>query len=523
MGLTARPIVLIVLDGFGISPPDASNAITRAQKPFFDSLVSSYPTMLVEASGLAVGLPRTEFGNSEVGHMAIGSGILRYQSLPRIDRAIETGELFELPAMKKLVAAIGKTGKLHLVGLIGNGGVHSSQQHLAALIDFARKEKILPRTYVHAFLDGRDTAKDVGIVFLRELIGELKEPGHIATVGGRFYGMDRNLNWDRIQKAYDAIVFGKAEKMASDPVKAVQDSYAANVFDEQLLPFVCTKKDGTPVATVDDGDAILYFNFRSDRARQLTEAFVVHDFKEFERKPLSSLQVTTFAEYKKGLPVDVIFPPEIIQNPITKIVSDAGLKQLHAAETEKYAHVTFFLNGMQEAPFPGEDRILVPSPSVASYDERPEMSAFAVTDKIIEALESGMHDFIAINYANPDMVGHTGNLAASIKAIAATDQCLARVVPAALAKGGLVFIVSDHGNAEILVNPVTREPDKEHNFSPVPFLIVGNQYKGRANPMVAENDLSLLQPVGLLSDVAPTICALSGLPIAPEMTGTRLY
>jgi len=523
MGLTARPIVLLILDGFGISPPDSANAIACARKPYFDSLVSSYPSMLIEASGLAVGLPRTEFGNSEVGHMAIGSGILRYQSLPRIDRAIETGDLFSLPVMRKIIEKIGTAGKLHLVGLIGNGGVHSSQKHLAALIEFARKEKILPRTYIHAFLDGRDTAKDVGIVFLKDLLGELKEPGRIATVGGRFYGMDRNLNWDRVKKAYDAMVFGRSDVMAADPIKALQDSYAANVFDEQVMPYVCVQKDGTPIATIDDGDAILYFNFRADRARQLTEALVVPDFNEFERKPLHDILMTTFAEYKKGLPVDVVFPPEIIDNPIARIVSDAGLKQLHVAETEKYAHVTFFLNGMQEKPFPGEDRMLVPSPSVASYDERPEMSAFAVTEKILGAIESGMHDFIAINYANPDMVGHTGNLAASIQAIEATDQCLARVIPAALAKGGLVFVVSDHGNAEILVNPVTGEPDKEHNFSPVPFLIIGNQYKGRSNPMVMDADLSMLEPVGLLSDVAPTICSLSGLPLASEMTGTRLY
>lgn len=428
-----------------------------------------------------------------------------------------------MPVMKKIVENIGKTGKLHLVGLIGNGGVHSSEKHLAALIEFARKEKIWPRTYIHAFLDGRDTAKDVGTIFLKELMALCKDAGKIATVGGRFYGMDRNLNWDRIKKAYDAIVFGKADTLATDPMKAVQDSYAANVFDEQLVPFVCTKKDGTPIATVDDGDAVLYFNFRADRGRQLTEALVEPDFKEFDRKPFTNLHVTTFAEYKKGMPVDVVFPPEIITNPIAKIVSDAGLKQLHIAETEKYAHVTFFLNGMQEKPFPGEDRILVPSPAVTSYDTQPAMSGFEVTQKIVDAIENGMHDFIAINFANPDMVGHTGNLDASIKAIEAVDQCLSRVVSAATEKGGLVFVVSDHGNAEILINPVTGEPDKEHNFSPIPFIIVGNQYKGRANPMIVDNDLSLLQPVGLLSDIAPTICSLSGLPLAPEMTGTKLY
>ncbi len=401
--------------------------------------------------------------------------------------------------------------------------MHSSEKHLAAIIEFARKEKILPRTYIHAFLDGRDTAKDVGTVFLKDLIGLTKDATRIATVGGRFYGMDRNLNWDRVKKAYDAIVFGKSEKMTTDPMKAIQESYAAKVYDEQVLPFVCTKKDGSPIATVDDGDAVLYFNFRADRGRELTEALVEPEFKEFERKPFTNLLVTTFTEYKKGMPVDVVFPPEVMANPIAKIVSDAGLKQLHIAETEKYAHVTFFLNGMQEKAFPGEDRILIPSPNVMSYDERPEMSAFEVTQKVVDAIESGMHDFIAINFANPDMVGHTGNLQACIKAVEAADACLSRVVSAAVTKGGMVFIVGDHGNAEVLINPVTKEPDKEHNFSPVPFMIIGNTLKGRGNPMVESGDLSFLQPVGLLSDVAPTICSLAGLPIAPEMTGTRLY
>lgn len=524
MPLRARPIVLIVLDGFGIAPPEQSNAISLAKKPFFNSLLADYPSMLLEASGLSVGLPRSEVGNSEVGHITIGSGILRYQSLPRIDKSIEDGSFQQLPPLEKIRERItGGSGKLHIMGLIGNGGVHSSANHLRALIDWAKQHKIWNRTYIHAFLDGRDTGKDTGIIFLKELMEYCKDSGKIATIGGRYYGMDRNLNWDRIKKAYDAIVFGKAETMCADPIQCVKDSYAREVYDEQFVPAVITKKDGSPIATVEDGDSVIYFNFRADRGRQMTEALVESDFTEFERKTFQDLYMATFAEYKKGLPVDVLYPPELVENPIARVFSDQGMKQLHIAETEKYAHVTFFLNGLREDPFPGEDRILIPSPAVSSYDAQPEMSGFVVTDKILGAIESGLHDFIAINFANPDMVGHTGNLEASIKAIEATDQCLSKVVSAATAKGGLVFIVGDHGNAEVLINPVTNEPDKEHNFSPVPFLVVGNQYKGRGNPGIIDEDPSILQPVGLLSDVAPTVLSLSGLGPAPEMTGTKLY
>lgn len=524
MPLTARPIVLIVLDGFGIAPPDNANAISLAKKPYFDSLLANYPSMLLEASGLNVGLPRNEVGNSEVGHVTIGSGILRYQSLPRIDRSIEDGSFQELEPLKKIKEKLKKgTGKLHLMGLIGNGGVHASEKHLQALIDWAKESKIWKNTYIHAFLDGRDTAKDTGAIFLKELMDYCKDPGKIATIGGRYYGMDRNLNWDRIKKAYDAIVNGTSESTCTDPLTCLKDSYAKNVYDEEAVPTVVTKKDGSPIATIDDSDCVIYFNFRADRGRQMTEALVEPEFKEFERKIFQDLTVVTFAEYKKGLPVDVLFPPELVHNPIAKVFSDNGMKQLHIAETEKYAHVTFFLNGLQESPFPGEDRILIPSPAVTSYDQQPEMSGFTVTQKVLEAIESGMHDFIAINYANPDMVGHTGSLEASVKAVEATDQCLSRVVSAATAKGGLVFIVGDHGNAEILVNPVTGDPDKEHNFSPVPFIIIGNQHKGRGNPGIINGDPSILQPVGLLSDVAPTLLSLSGLSLAPEMTGTKLY
>lgn len=522
--LKARPIVLVVLDGFGIAPPDDSNAITLARTPFFRSIMHEYPMMLLEASGLNVGLPRTEVGNSEVGHLTIGSGILKYQSLPRIDRAIEDGTFVSLPPLVRIKERLKKTGgKLHLVGLIGNGGVHSSQAHLEALIAWTKKEKLWKRTFIHGFLDGRDTGKDTGIVFLKDLTDGSEVEGHLASIGGRFYGMDRNMNWDRIKKAYDAIVSGKAESMTNDLPSAIRDSYMRGVYDEEFVPTVVTDKSGAPVATVEDGDSILFFNFRADRGRQLTQAFCVPDFSEFERKSIADLTVATFVEYKKGLPVDVLFPPEIVHQPMAKIISDHGLRQLHIAETEKYAHVTFFLNGLQEQPYPGEDRILIPSLAVTSYDQRPEMSAFEVTQKIVEAIETGMHDVIVVNYANPDMVGHTGNLEACIRAIETTDQCLARVTSSALDKGGMVFVVGDHGNAEILVNPMTGEADKEHNFSPVPFAIIGREFKGLGNTGILDDDPSVLQPVGILADIAPTVLSLAGLPVPPEMTGTRLF
>jgi 2,3-bisphosphoglycerate-independent phosphoglycerate mutase len=429
-----------------------------------------------------------------------------------------------LPALVKIKEKVLKgSGKLHLVGLIGNGGVHSSQEHLHALIDWAKKEKIWKKTYIHGFLDGRDTSKDTGLRFINELVTYMKDDQKIASFGGRYWGMDRNLNWDRIKKAYDAMVFGSSDQMTEDVSSYIQMSYAQKVYDEEMPPVIVRKKDGSPIATIDDGDAVIYFNFRADRGRQLTEAFVETVFGGFERKPFSNLTVATFVEYKKGLPVDVLFPPELAHEPIAKVFSDLGLKQLHIAETEKYAHVTFFMNGMRERPFLGEDRILVPSPAVVSYDERPEMSGFEVTQKVLSAIESGMHDFIVINYANPDMVGHTGNLQACVKAIEATDTCLAQVVSSAMNKGGMVFIVGDHGNAEIMVNPATREIDKEHNFSPVPFVIASNKFKGMKNTAIIDNDPSMLQPVGILADVAPTILSLAGLPTPSEMTGTKLF
>ncbi|MBD3311766.1 MAG: 2,3-bisphosphoglycerate-independent phosphoglycerate mutase [Candidatus Magasanikbacteria bacterium] len=525
MSLPNRPIALIILDGFGIAPSNQANAVTLAQKPFFDSLLQNYPTLLLQASGLNVGLPQTEVGNSEVGHVNIGSGLLKYQSLPRIDKSISTGQFFKLKPLQEAVEMVKKNkSKLHLVGMIGNGGVHSSQEHLEALITFAKLSKLKKQTYLHVFLDGRDTAKDLGKEFMEKTLEYCKKEktGQIASICGRALAMDRNKNWEKTQKAYNAIFLGQAEKTHRGPVKAIEESYAAQVYDEQMEPVVITDRKGNPTATVEEGDVVMYFNFRADRARQLTQAAVEPEFNKFPRKELQNFKMITFTEYKKGLPVDVLFPVEVIKNPIAKVFSDYNLKQLHIAETEKYAHVTFFLNGMQEDSFPGEERVLIPSPSVSTYDEKPEMSAYEVTNNILRCLRTDAFDFFVVNFANPDMVGHTGNLQATVKAVEAVDSCLAKIIPEIVKKNGIAFVVADHGNAEELINPITGAVDKEHNNYPVPFIIVGNQFAGQPNEQLAGTDLSLITPVGILSDVTPTILSLAGIPLPPEMTGTRL-
>jgi len=521
MPLRSRPAVLIVLDGYGIAPPNPTNAVWVAQTPFFDSLTQNYPTMLLEASGLNVGLPRTEVGNSEVGHLNIGSGILMYQSLPKINQEISTGRFFKHKMLDEIIEKVKQRGsKLHLVGLLGNGGVHASQDHLEALITWTKKHKIWKQTFIHGFLDGRDTGKDTGIKFLELLYKYAKKP-KIASLSGRFFAMDRNSNWDRIEKAYNAIINGTSEKTHDNPKKALKEAYKAEMFDEEFEPMVIMEK-GKPLATVEEGDVVLCFNFRADRMRQLGKALSVDEFDSFDRGPRKNIDVYTFTEYEKDLPVNTLYPTEIIQNPLAKIFSDLNLAQLHIAETEKYAHVTFFLNGRKEEAFPGEERILIPSPSVANYAESPEMSALKVTDEIIKAVQSGKHDFIAINYANADMVGHTGDLNATVSAIQTVDQCLARIVPEIVRQGGICFIVADHGNAEEMINLATGQVDKEHNIYPVPFVIVERNLAGYKNLGENANDLSFVPPIGILSDIAPTILHTIGINPPPEMTGRNL-
>lgn len=516
--------MLVILDGFGVAPDSDGNAVTRARMPRWQQLLRTYPSMTLRASGEEVGLSWGEMGNSEVGHMAIGAGRVYYQLLPRINRDIASGDFFKNAALLKAMAHAKSRGSaLHLVGLLSPGRVHAMDEHCHALLRLAKQEG-LRRVFVHAILDGRDTVYNVGVDFLDALEDVTRQlgVGRVATVAGRFYAMDRDNRWDRVERAYRAMVDGTGARAASAR-EAVRASYAKETYDEQVEPTVIVDGDA-PVGTVGEGDAVIFFNFRGDRARELTRAFVSPEFDGFAREPVRDLLFVTLSEYEAGLPVTVAYPPERIGSCLAKVVSDAGLTQLHVAETEKYAHITFFLNGTFEKPFPGEERTIVPSPPVASYDQTPEMSAREVAERVTRDIREGGHDFIAVNFANPDMVAHTGSFDATVSALETVDACLGSIVDAVLAKGGVVFVTADHGNAEELKNLRTGEIDKEHATNPVPFVMVGKRFEGMASPTgaVQGGDLSLAPPVGMLADVAPTILSVLGIPQPPEMTGTSL-
>ncbi len=519
-----KPIVLLILDGFGIAPDSDGNAVSRAHMPVYKNIVEHYPAMAVRASGEAVGLSWGQMGNSEVGHLTIGAGRIFFQSLPRINMSIEDGSFYENPAFLNAINhAKNNKSTLHIMGLCSPGGVHAHIEHLYALLDLCKRNKF-SKVAIHAFLDGRDTIYNSGISFIEELENKINEykVGQIATLGGRFYAMDRDNRWDRIQKMYDAMVKGEGEE-ASSAKDAIQASYDKGVFDEEFIPTVI-KKGGKPVATIKDNDALLFFNFRPDRARQITKAFSLPEFEKFERTKIENLHMATMMEYEKDLPVEVAYPPQKIDTCLAKVISDAGLRQLHIAETEKYAHVTFFLNGMVEDEFPGEDRVIIPSPRVSSYDQAPEMANVQIAERIVKEIAGGGYDFIVANFASPDMVAHTGNFEATVKAHESLDKCMGRIIDAALAVGGIVLITADHGNSEELVNLTTGEIDKEHSTNPVPFLIIGKQLEGMKAPTgdVIGGDLSMTPPVGMLADVAPTILRLMGIPQPDDMIGRTL-
>ena len=519
-----KPVVLVIIDGFGMAPPGDGNAIAQAKMPVFRHLVESYPAMTVQASGEAVGLSWGEMGNSEVGHLTIGAGRIFYQSLPRINAAIALGSFFTNAALQRAAAQVKKTGgALHLMGLVSSGGVHSSQDHLYALLEWCKREQV-SKVFIHAFLDGRDAIYNSGAGFIQELQAKIKElgVGTIASLAGRYYAMDRDNRWDRVQKAYEAVAMGQGVN-AESPEAAIEASYAAGVFDEQVMPTVITAQ-GQPIATVHSGDSVVFFNFRPDRARELTKAFVVPGFNKFERAYLNDVCFVTMMEYERDLPAEAAFPPQIIETCLARVVSDAGLRQLHIAETEKYAHVTFFLNGMREEEFPGEDRVIIPSPRVSSYDQRPAMSAMEIADRVVKEAAAGTYDFIVLNFANPDMVGHTGNEAATVQACEAVDRALGQITETVLAVGGAVVITADHGNAEEVKNLMTGEMDKEHSTNPVPLVIVSKELEGIKAPTgdVVGGDLSMTPPIGMLADVAPTVCKLLGIQPAVDMTGHPL-
>lgn len=520
-----KPVVLIIIDGFGIAPTAEGNAVRAAKMPVFQRLVSSYPAMTVQASAEAVGLSWGEMGNSEVGHVTIGAGRIFYQSFPRISMAIESGEFFNNPALLSAIDHAQKTGgTLHLMGLVSPGGVHASDLHLYALLDLCKRKKF-SRVAIHAFLDGRDTIFNSGLGFIQNLEKKIAEVGvgEIASLSGRYFAMDRDNRWDRVQQAYEAIALGKSAKQFSSAEEAINASYAASVYDEEFVPSVIVKK-GKPVATVNAGDACIYFNFRPDRARELTKAFVLPHFDKFPRTQIPDLAFVTMTEFEKELPVQVAYPPQIVQACLAQAISDAGLRQLHIAETEKYAHVTFFLNGMKEEEFPGEERVIIPSPPVSTYDKAPEMSTAQIADRVVTEIIKKTYDFIVMNFANPDMVGHTGNEPATITACESVDAAIGKIVDAALGVNGVVLITADHGNAEEVKNLTTGAIDKEHSTNPVPFIIIGKAFEGLKAPTgdVVGGDLSMTPPVGMLADVGPTILKIMEVPIPDQMTGRPL-
>lgn len=520
-----KPVVLVILDGWGIYQPYSGNAVTLSKTPVMNDLIARYPSTVISASGESVGLPWGEMGNSEVGHLNLGTGRIIYQDLPLINRSIGDKTFYSNPAILAAIEnAKTKGKKLHLMGLVSNGSVHSSIDHLFALLNLL-KEHGLKEVYLHAILDGRDTSYKSGAGFLRSTQRTMEEygVGRIATVAGRFYTMDRNNNWDRTAKAYLAMTQGIGNQ-TDDPIKAVELSYKKKIYDEEFLPTVITD-NGQPIGKIGNGDSLIFFNFRPDRARQITKAFVIKDLDRFERPEfLSELFYVAFTEYEKNLPVKVAFVSDEPANTLGEVISQAGLKQLRIAETEKYAHVTYFFNGGKEDKSPGEEHMLVPSPAVDSYDKKPEMSAVEVTSKVLDAVNKEAYDFILINYANADMVGHTSNITATVTALEMLDKLLGKVVKAVLEKDGVVLITADHGNAEIMFDMQTGMPDKEHSTNPVPFILVGKEYEGKNYgwPDAPSHDLSLITPRGILSDVAPTILKILGIEQPKEITGRPL-
>ena len=509
--MSKKPVVLMILDGYGLNEKEQGNAVAIANTPVMDKLMAEYPFVRGNASGLAVGLPDGQMGNSEVGHLNMGAGRIVYQELTRITKEIEDGDFFKNEALLKAMNNCKKNGSaLHTFGLLSDGGVHSHITHLFGLLEMAKREGI-DKVYVHAFLDGRDTAPTSGTGFMEQLVEKMKEigVGEVASVSGRYYAMDRDNRWDRVEKAYKAITEGVGET-AVCPVQAIADSYANDVTDEFVVPTVITK-DGAPVATVSDKDSVVFFNFRPDRAREITRAFCMDEFDGFSRAARKDVTYVCFTEYDATIPnKEIAFKKVMLTNTFGEFLAAKGLKQARIAETEKYAHVTFFFNGGVEEPNEGEDRILVKSPKVATYDLKPEMSAYEVCDKLCDAITSDKYDVIIINFANPDMVGHTGIEAAAVKAVEAVDECVGKAVEALKSVDGAMFICADHGNAEQLVDYETGESFTAHTTNQVPFILVNADpaYKLREN--------------GCLADIIPTLIELMGLEQPAEMTGKSL-
>lgn len=505
---TQKKVILVIMDGWGLGPVKTADAIQNARVPFVRSLYSTYPNTTLVTFGEDVGLPEGQMGNSEVGHLNLGAGRIVNQELQRINVAIRDGSFGRNKALLAAVRGARTAGKpLHLLGLVSDGGVHSHLRHLMAITDVCAKEG-LRDVYIHAFTDGRDTDPKSGLGFIRQLQAHLdKTTGRIATVSGRYYAMDRDKRWERVRLAYDALVRGKGER-STDALAAIEQSYLSGVTDEFIKPTVIVEPGGQPVATIRDGDFALCFNFRTDRCREITEVLTQTDIPEQDMKKLS-LDYTTMTQYDQRFKgVHLIFENDDLKNTLGEVIAARGLRQIRIAETEKYPHVSFFFSGGRETPFEGERRIMVPSPKVATYDLQPEMSAVELTDAIIPEIQAGTADFICLNYANTDMVGHTGVWDAAIKAAETVDSCVERVVGAALDNGYTVFLTADHGNADFMINE-DGTPNTAHTMNPVPFFIIDKSWKGGIR-------------TGKLGDLAPTILTMMGLEIPPEMTGEIL-
>lgn len=544
MAVTARPkpVVLLILDGWGIGPNNAGNAIARAKTPNIDRYLVTYPHTQLAASGKAVGLPHGEDGNTETGHLNIGAGRIVYQELPRINMSIADGSFATNMTFGQTFDHVKKNNSiLHIMGLIGSGGVHSNIEHLYALLNVAKMHGFSNNVYLHLFTDGRDSPPTSGINYVQEVMNKCVSlgVGKIATVMGRYYAMDRDHRWDRTEIAYDALTIGAPDACVLDPLGLIQEMYKQGITDEFIKPISICDQDGSK-RVVNDNDAVIFFNYRIDRPRQLTKSFVLPDFEQgiktegfdpylvkyqashlpgkttgntfVRKKRIGNLFFTTMTRYEVGLPVNVAYPPQIIETPIGKVLADAGIKQLRMAETEKERFVTYYMNGQREEIYPNEDRIIIPSKKVPTYDQAPEMSAYEITQTMIEKIEKQEYDAIIANIANADMVAHTGNLDASIKACEVTDECVGNIVDVTLRVGGVVLITADHGNAEELINNETGEVDTEHSLYPVPFIIIGKQYE----------ELNRLLPVGILADVAPTMLSLLQIPKPKDMSGREL-
>ena len=506
------PLALIILDGFGHSEAREGNAVALAQMPFYDELREKYPHTLIEASGTCVGLPTGIMGNSEVGHLNMGAGRVIMTDIRRIDYSVETGEFFQNEAfVTALDNAKARGGAVHLLGLLSDGLVHSSQEHLYALLRLA-KARGVRHAYVHCFLDGRDTPPSSAQLYVKALQDKIAEIGfgEIATVCGRYYAMDRDNRWERTQRAYDLLVSGIGEP-AADPLAAVRRSYERGVTDEFVEPAVVTRADGSPVATIKDGDSCIFFNFRADRARQLTRALAVEEFDGFPAPGRPKLDYVCFTLYDQTFGLPIAFPQLRHRNILAEVFAAVGVRNYRMAETEKYAHVTYFFNGGTEQEFPHERRLLVPSPKVATYDLMPEMAAFKVTDKILRAVEERETDVFIVNFANPDMVGHTGNLQKTIEAVQYIDTCLGWITKAFRTAKGRCLITADHGNCEQMIDPHTGQPHTAHTNNPVPFHLLDPDALGVK-----------LRPDGALEDVAPTILGMLGLDQPSDMSGRDL-